>query len=100
VSAPKVIIAGDDVRLLCLIEKGSLPLTFEWTKNGLPLKLDNAIRINSLIEQTSLLSFSPMRATDSGNYSCNARNKGGSDSFHIQIAVKGLYLNYNCKQND
>lgn len=89
VSAPKQISAGDDVRVLCLLEKGSFPLHFVWTKDNVALDPSDSIHINSLMEHTSLMSIKKSRASDSGNYSCNVRNAAGEDSLSFSLVING-----------
>lgn len=78
--------------LLCNVERGSGPLQFEWYYNRdgpLPAAINNNHYRIELAADYSLFIIDKLRATDSGNYSCVARNQFGSDSVASLLLVKG-----------
>lgn len=89
VSAPKNIEAGNEVRLMCLVEKGSKPITFKWLRNEIELIAIDNRRINSIDDSMSLLTFTAIKGSDQGNYSCAVQNPAGSDVFQVELKVKG-----------
>src|SRR5689334_223659 len=71
---------GSTFAVLCSVEEGSTPLFFEWTKNGQTIK--SSSHYNYKIENSktsSTLNIEGVVRTDSGNYSCIAKNSFGSD---------------------
>ena len=70
--------AGEVYTLTCTVTGGSTT-TYRWFKNDLTIP-----------DQTSTLSFAPLRQTDSGNYSCQAFN---ITSISTRITVEGINVN-------
>ena len=70
--------AGEVYTLTCTVTGGSAT-TYRWFKNDLTIP-----------DQTSTLSFAPLRQTDSGNYSCQAFN---ITSISTRITVEGINVN-------
>ena len=63
---------------------------FEWSKNGQPIRPgpDVKYRIENS-KKFSTLSIEKVERSDTGNYSCLAKNGVGSDSQNVQLNVKG-----------
>jgi Immunoglobulin I-set domain len=81
---------GSHFSAFCSLELGSLPIHFQWIKNDLVInEKDNHMLIQSIGEKISLLKIDKVRAEDTGNFTCNARNEFGIDSHVIQLIVKG-----------
>lgn len=84
---------GSSFTAFCALEEGSLPVFFEWAKNGqnikhgsgVSFKIDNSKRM-------STLTIDEIVRTDSANYSCFVKNSVGSDAQNVQLFVKGLQL--------
>ena len=73
--------AGEVYTLTCTVTGGSAT-TYQWFKNDLTIP-----------DQTSTLSFAPLRQTDSGNYSCQALN---IRSISMGITVEGNFFGHHC----
>ncbi len=73
----------------CSVTKGSLPLFFNWSKNGQKIS-QNHIKISSSDEMSSKLSIMKVSSSDSGNYSCNVRNDYGTDNHVFPLIIKGI----------
>jgi hypothetical protein len=82
---------GTHFQLLCTVEEGSLPLFFEWSKNGQSLKAKQDVNYeidNS--KKFSTFSISKIDRRDAGNYTCVVRNAFGTDSQNVLLTVKGM----------
>ena len=80
------LMAGEDLSLTCTVTGGgTMTHTYRWLRNG-----------SQLSDETSAtLSFSPLRQTDSGNYSCEVTKSLSavrSASITITVAGKVLWL--------
>ncbi|XP_071538392.1 cell adhesion molecule Dscam1-like [Panulirus ornatus] len=90
----RMILLGTDfpvksrARILCVVVRGDLPLSFSWTHDGRPISLGPTISVRSLDEYTSVLLFTSLREEDAGTYTCIATNAVGSDNQNVQLIVK------------
>ena len=103
VLAPKIIVLNSNsnaklysnIVLLCSDQSGTTikPLEFEWIKlglNGDNIELSSNgdhIRIDHR-DEVSTLSIQNVTSYDSGNYSCVAQNRKGSDRFTVSVLVQ------------
>ncbi|KAH7958041.1 hypothetical protein HPB51_027978 [Rhipicephalus microplus] len=72
----------------CISVRGSPPLEFSWSKDGLPLAhKDKRVATRLLTDTISTLTVTNVRAEDIGNYTCRASNAGGFDSFTAELIV-------------
>ena len=77
---------------VCFASSGSLPLKFQWLKDGQAIsKSLNHIQIVSIDEMSSKLSIKKVSSNDSGNYTCSVQNDVGIDSHTVKVTVKGLH---------
>lgn len=85
---------GTKFRLTCSIQKGSIPVHFEWHKNGLPLSLDITNRTKRIEfgDDYSNLVIAQVMQSDTGNYSCQVSNSFGHDVQMVLLTVKGLFF--------
>ena len=82
---------GSHFNLLCYVVSGSLPLKFQWLKDGQAIsKSLNHIQIVSIDEMSSKLSIKKVSSNDSGNYTCSVQNDVGIDSHTVKVTVKGI----------
>ncbi|XP_068223029.1 cell adhesion molecule Dscam1-like isoform X2 [Palaemon carinicauda] len=80
--------AKSKARIMCVVERGDLPLTFTWTHDGRPLTPGPTISVRSLDEFTSVLLFDSLRKDDGGRYTCTATNAVASSSRTVKLVVK------------
>ena len=65
---------GDKLRLTCSVNEATVNIT--WKKDGDPTK-ETAVIDTQLYEKTSYLVIAEVVKDDSGEYSCEARNRPG-----------------------
>ncbi|XP_075730369.1 neural cell adhesion molecule 1-like [Rhipicephalus microplus] len=84
---------GDTTHVGCIVSKGGAgPYELSWWKDGVPLTHDSS-RTSVMSHKggpVSTLTIVDVSASDSGNYTCVARNAAGSDSFSAFLAVTGV----------
>ncbi|XP_047475797.1 Down syndrome cell adhesion molecule-like protein Dscam2 isoform X2 [Penaeus chinensis] len=80
--------AKSRARIMCVVERGDLPLSFTWTHDGRPITPGPSTSIRSLDEVTSVLLFTSLREEDGGKYTCTATNAVASDSRTVELVVK------------
>jgi hypothetical protein len=70
---------------------GTKPVFFQWSKNGIDLtnRSDLRFRIETF-KDYSQFGIETVDRSDSGNYSCIARNAFGTDTQSALLIVKGL----------
>ncbi|CAG2165379.1 unnamed protein product [Oppiella nova] len=84
---------GSSFQVFCNVEKGSLPVFFEWSRNGQTLKTspDANYKIENF-KKFSTLSIDEITRSDSANYSCLVRNAVGSDTQSVLLSIKAPKL--------
>ena len=86
---------GSAFYVLCAAEEGSLPLFFEWTKNGQNIKsIPNVNHKIEYLDMSSTLTIKKITRSDSGNYTCSVKNTIGSDIQSVLLTVKGINIYY------
>ena len=83
----------------CAAKSGSQPIIFYWFKDGQTITSQSkGIQITSLGNMASFLSIENVKAIDSANYTCNAKNDFGQDNHSVRLIVRGklndLIANY------
>lgn len=78
---------GSPAKFECEIQEAP-GVTFKWFKSGSELRHTDKCRIISLHHTSSLEIFSPSVA-DSGEFTCKASNRHGSDSCSAKLSVTG-----------
>ena len=76
--------------ILCQAQVGSVPLFFDWFKNGQSIKSNHKYQID-YSKKYSTLNIEKMSREDAGNYTCKVKNAHGSDSLNVQLNVKGKF---------
>ena len=79
---------GDKLRLTCSVNQVTVHIT--WKKDGDPIK-ERAVIDTQLDETTSYLVIAKVVEEDSGEYSCEARNRLGN------VARSIVMIKVNCK---
>ncbi|XP_074594772.1 cell adhesion molecule DSCAML1-like [Brevipalpus obovatus] len=72
----------------CILQKGSLPVEFQWSKGGDVMRTSGNIVIETSKRISSLV-IESLSTSDMGNYSCKASNSFGSDTSTTQLLVEG-----------
>ena len=84
---------GSYFQIFCTIQEGSLPLFFDWSKNGQTIKATPDVNYKiDKFDRSSTLTIAKIDRRDSGNYSCVVRNAFGSDFQNVLLTVKGMSL--------
>ena len=80
--------ANKKISIHCNIKEGTPPFRIEWSKDGQAIRSSEHVRIMGE-EEDSVLSIKSTKESDTGNYTCLAKNAFGSDSFTSQLAIQG-----------
>ncbi len=81
------------MQIFCSTQEGSLPLFFEWSKNGMSIKSNPDVNYKiDNFEKYSTLIIPKIDRKDAGNYSCVVHNSIGSDSQSVLLSIKGRNL--------
>jgi hypothetical protein len=81
---------GSYFQLLCTVQEGSLPLFFQWLKNGHSIKANPDVNYKiENFDRYSTFTISEIDRNDSGNYTCIVHNSIGSDSQSTLLSIKG-----------
>ena len=75
-TAPPTVFTGDSFILNC-------------SANGYPAPVVRWFKDGSLIFQNTSLAFPSLNQSDTGLYMCNASNIAGSDTYEVQLVVRG-----------
>ena len=81
--------AGESAAVQCSVPKGDLPMEIRWSKDGVELKSGDGVQVNKLSSRLSSLGIEPVGERHSGQYTCTASNKAGSESQTAQLDVLG-----------
>lgn len=79
---------GEKIIILCTIKRGTPPFKIEWIKDNNVLQPNENIKFKGDEEDSNLI-IKSTRETDSGNYTCIAKNAFGSDTFTTQVFIRG-----------
>ena len=75
-SSPPVVFEGDSLTLQCSARGYPQPV-IRWYKDG------------SLVHENTSLQFSSLNESHTGIYQCNASNIAGSDTYEVEVLVRG-----------
>lgn len=83
----KVYKVDDLVRFVCALRSGE-NVEFTWTKNSKVIQTDTRIQIKSL-DDVSSLTIRKSLQSDSGEYSCIAKNEISEDRATASLKIQG-----------
>ena len=87
---PPNIIENQKFQVICgLIHEEDV--TFSWLKNGKMFTPNSQVKI-SYLPGISIIAFNKISVTNTGNYTCIAKNEFGSSEYSAQLLVKGMFL--------
>ncbi|XP_023225215.1 Down syndrome cell adhesion molecule-like protein Dscam2 [Centruroides sculpturatus] len=86
-SFPPIVHINSRTSAICSVEKGEIPLSFRWLKDGKNVDAYKNIEIESH-SKFSVIVIDPVDTTNSGNYTCIASNSAGSDSLSVLLHVE------------
>lgn len=76
-------------QLFCSLQEGSKPFHIEWLFDGHSVAKNSKILVQN-VGDSSVLTIEQLESYDSGNYSCQTKNRHGSDIQSTILSVKGL----------
>lgn len=84
---------GESAAVQCLVSKGDLPLTIQWSLNGEPLTIENdGISVVKMSPRLSSLSIESINHRHRGVYKCKASNMAGTAEYTANLIVNGSYM--------
>lgn len=86
----KLVDAGQSVRLSCVLQEGT-DVEFVWTRNGQVLRSGGHVALNSYAEMSSL-NIKQASQSDSGDYTCIAKNQLAENRVSATLTVKGCSI--------
>lgn len=83
--------SGDMATVQCAVPKGDFPIKFSWFHDNKTID-DSRILISKINKRISTLSIDSVRAENTGEYTCTARNLAGGASYAASLNVNGIVL--------
>lgn len=80
--------AGQQTDFSCILQKGNLPVQFEWLKDGKSIQTSTNIEIDTS-KKSSALILQSLTMSEGGNYTCRASNSFGFDQSTSHLVVEG-----------
>ncbi|XP_022246176.1 limbic system-associated membrane protein-like [Limulus polyphemus] len=77
-----------NIQVMCGLERGDLPVNFQWLKNDIVITKGSVYDILSS-SSVSVLTVKNVTVKSSGNYTCSARSPSGVDLFTAELLVRG-----------
>lgn len=81
--------SGQYAQVNCLAAEGDLPIAFEWTLNDRSLDNYAEISIAKVGRRSSILTIEAVSYSNSGNYTCSAKNTAAVVTYTTQLLVNG-----------
>lgn len=83
------ILSGDTISIACIAKEGDTPISFLWTKDGVPANSLYGVDIVRSSKSSSVLSVAEAGSNHSGMYSCTAFNSAGVAKTSVQLEIHG-----------
>ena len=82
---------GESTAVQCMITKGDLPLTIQWSLNNAPIvdKSDGLI-VMRMSPRLSSLSIESLNYKHRGQFTCSATNIAGAAEYTSELIVNGI----------
>ncbi|KAH7975126.1 hypothetical protein HPB49_024198 [Dermacentor silvarum] len=84
---PKNHPVGKDVTVSCFASEGQPPLSFSWLKDEVKIASGSKFAVRHPLDKMSTLTIHEVAAADIGNYTCEAKNDGGSDRTTASLVI-------------
>ena len=82
---------GQDITVMCAVPDGDLPIDITWYLNGRSIVEYSGISTSKVGKRNQALSIDSVSAEHSGNYTCSAKNSGGSATYTTELKVYGTF---------
>ncbi|XP_074605134.1 CAVP-target protein-like [Brevipalpus obovatus] len=80
--------SGQRSYISCVLQGGSVPVHFEWLKDGKTVQTSRNIEID-ISKKMSALILESLSMSDAGNYTCRASNSFGSHQATSHLVIEG-----------
>ena len=80
---------GERLTLTCTVAKGDTPMSIEWTRDGVPVRLQKGLKVINVDQFSSMLAIASLDSAHVGNYSCRATNGAGTAAYAQMIKING-----------
>lgn len=87
IALDKEIPLGENVHLLCMFSKGSLPVKFNWFHRNAMILESERLQLENSSPYSSVLILNSVQPNDQGEYTCEAQNEIGSDRTWVELRV-------------
>ncbi|OQR79153.1 hemicentin-2-like [Tropilaelaps mercedesae] len=88
VKVPENLEEGQRLVIVCIVLKGSQPISFSWRKDNVPLVSSPDMKVMHTDSYQEQLQIEQLNADHVGNYTCGASNAFGSDQMSVAVALK------------
>lgn len=81
--------SGDSASLTCSVNKGNLPLNFNWLHNNISISNIKGVTVMRMNKKISTLSIDSVEAEHAGWYTCVVQNIAGTAIHSAKLNVIG-----------
>ncbi|KPI92826.1 Down syndrome cell adhesion molecule-like protein CG42256 [Papilio xuthus] len=83
---------GETASVSCVMNKGDLPVTFQWLFNGEEIKPHNSLNIvlTTISKKTSIMNIESVNYAHRGSYTCRLKNAAGETNHTTLLSVNVL----------
>lgn len=79
---------GQRLAIMCAVMKGSLPISFSWRKDNVPIIPSDDVKVAHNDDYQETLQIVKLTPEHVGNYSCSAKNMHGSDQVSVGVLLR------------